>query len=66
MDETHSVNSLDSENAFGNIETRHIFGKCVVLDEHGHQIASREELHYQVKVYGILEGVEQLNDPRRV
>jgi hypothetical protein len=66
MDETHFMNSLNSENTFSNIETRYIFGECVVLDEHGHQIASREELHYQVKVNGILKRVEQLDDPRRV
>jgi len=35
-------------------------------DLHGHQVSTRQELHDQVEVVGILERVVQLHDPRRV
>ena len=57
MNETEFVNGLDSEYALGNIEPGHIFGECVVLDEHGHEVTSGEELHNKVQILRILKRV---------
>jgi hypothetical protein len=45
MDETELVDSFDSENAFRHVEAGNVLRKCVVLDEHGHEIAAGEEFH---------------------
>jgi len=63
MDVSKVMDGLDCQNALGHIETRHIFGKDIVLHEHGHQIASGKELHDQIEVQWILEGIEELYDP---
>lgn len=50
MYEAELMYSLDGKHALGNIKSRNIFRKRVVLDEHGHQVASGQELHYEVKI----------------
>lgn len=66
MDEPKFVNGLDSKHALGNIESCDIFRERVVLDKHGHEISTRQELHDEVEVCRVLKRVEQLNDPWRV
>ena len=64
MDEPQFMDSLDGEDTFCDVKSRHIFRECVVLDEHGHQITSRQEFHDEVEVGRILEGIVKLHDPR--
>jgi len=45
MDETHFMDRFDSQDQLCHVEARDIFTKGVVLDEHGHEITSREKLH---------------------
>lgn len=66
VDEAEFVDGLDREDALGHVEPRDVFGKGVVLDQHGHQVSAGEELHQEVQVVGVLERVVQLDDPRRV
>ena len=60
------VDSFDSEDTLRNVETGDILREGVVLDEHRHQISTRQELHDEVEVGRVLEGVVQLHDPWRV
>lgn len=48
VDKAQLVNGIDGENDFGNVEARDILGEDFVLDQHGHQIATRQELHQHV------------------
>lgn len=48
VNEAQLVNGIDGEDNLGNIEARNILGKDLVLDQHGHQIATRQELHQHV------------------
>ena len=36
MDEAKLVNSLYGKDAFSDVESCHVFGKCIVFDEHRH------------------------------
>lgn len=66
MDETELVNSLNSENDLCHIESCDVLCKDLVLDEHGHQVATRQELHEHVKEGVVLESGVQLDNPRAV
>ena len=55
MDEAQFVNGFDRQHTLRHVETRNVLSECVVFDEHGHEIAAREELHDQVEVHSILE-----------
>ena len=66
MNEPKLVNSLDGKNTLGDVEPSNILRECVVLDEHRHQISSWQELHDEVEVRRILEGVVELHNPWRV
>ena len=50
VNETKLMNSLDSKNTLRDVETSNVFGEGVVLDQHRHEIASRQELHDQIEV----------------
>ena len=63
VDETQLVDSLNGKHTLRNVETSDIFRESVVLDQHRHEIASRQELHDQIEVGRILEGVVELHDP---
>lgn len=58
VDETHLVNSFNRQNAFSDVESGDILRESVVLDEHGHQITSRQKLHNEVEILRVLERVE--------
>lgn len=66
MQETKLVNSLDSHDHFRHIESRNVLRENFVLDQHGHQVTTRQEFHQQVKISGILERGVQLDQPRIV
>ena len=63
MDEAKLVDRFDCKNTLCDVETGDVFGERVILDQHRHEIASRQELHDQIEVGRILEGVVELHDP---
>ena len=65
MDITKIVDRFDRNDTFGHVESGDIFGKNIIFHEHGHQIASREKFHDEVKIKGILKRIEQLYYPWR-
>jgi hypothetical protein len=66
MDEAKVMDGLNGEDALGHVEPGDVFAKGIVLDEHGHKIATGQEFHEEVEVLGVLEGVVELDDPGRV
>ena len=48
MDETELVNGFNCQDALCDIEPCDILGESIVLDEHSHQVPSRQELHDEV------------------
>ena len=66
VDESKLVDSLYRQHTLRNVESRHILGEGVILDQHGHEVTSGKELHDEVEVRRILEGVVELHDPWRV
>lgn len=66
MNEAKLMDCVNSKYTFCNVETRDILGERVIFDEHGHEVAAREELHDKVQRLCILEGIEQLNHPSGV
>jgi hypothetical protein len=47
----------------GHVEARDVLGEDLVLDEHGHQITTRQKLHEHVEEGVVLERRVQLDDP---
>ena len=45
MDEAKLVDRFDCENTLCDVETGDVFRERVILDQHGHQVAAREEFH---------------------
>ena len=66
MDEAKTVYRLDGKHAFCHVKPGHVLRECVVLYEHGHEVATGKEFHDEVQVCGVLKGVVQLDYPRRV
>jgi len=66
MDEAQLVHRLDGQRDLSHVKARDVFGEDLVLDEHGHEIAARQELHEHVEERGVLEGRVQLHQPRAV
>ena len=64
MNEAKLVYCFDCKNTFRNIESCDILGESIVLDEHSHQVTAGQELHDEVQICRILEGIEELDDPR--
>lgn len=63
MDEAQLMDCFDSQHNLGNIEPGDILREDLVLDQHGHEISARQELHEHVEEVGVLEGRVQLHDP---
>jgi hypothetical protein len=42
------VNSLDSERNLSHVKASNVLCEDLVLDEHGHEVATRQELHEHV------------------
>ena len=66
VNETKLVNGFNGKDNFCHVKARNILGKNLVLDEHGHQVTSGQELHEHVKESSVLESGVQLHDPRAV
>jgi hypothetical protein len=49
MDEPKFVHGFDSQHNLGHVESRDVFAKDLVLDEHCHQVTTRQELHEHVE-----------------
>ena len=64
MNESQLVNGLDGQDDLCHVETRDVFTKDFVLDEHSHQVTTRQELHKHVEERRILERSVQFNEPR--
>ena len=64
MNEAQLVHSFNSQNDFGHVEARDVLTEDLVLDEHCHQITSRQELHKHVEECGVLERSVKLDKPR--
>ena len=63
MNEAQFVHSIDGKDNLGDIESRDILRKDFILDKHGHQIATGQELHQHVKEERILESSVKLDNP---
>ena len=63
MNEAQLVHSLDSQNDFCHVESCDILAEDLILDEHRHQITTRQELHKHVKEGGVLERSVKLDEP---
>lgn len=66
MDEPQIMDSFNGQNTFSEIKPRDIFRKGVIFDEHRHQVASRKKFHDKVEMGGILKGIIELDNPRRI
>jgi hypothetical protein len=66
VNEAKVMDCVNGKYTFCNVETRDIFGECVIFDEHGHEVTAREKLHDKIQRLCILEGIEQLNHPSGV
>lgn len=63
MDEAKLVDGLNGKGNLGHVETGDVLGKNFVFDEHGHEIATRQELHEHVQESIVLESRVQLDNP---
>ena len=64
MNEAQLVHSLDGQNDFCHVESCDVLAEDLILDEHGHQVSTRKELHEHVKECGVLERSVKLDKPR--
>ncbi len=64
MDISQVMYGFNGKYTLCHVKPRYIFRKNVIFHQHSHQISSRKEFHDEVEIQGILEGVEQLYDPR--
>ena len=55
MEEAKLVDSFDSHDNLCHVEPGDILREDLILDEHGHQVTTRQELHEQIEVCVILE-----------
>ena len=66
MQEAKFMNSFDGHNDFCHVESSNILRENFILDQHGHQVTTRQEFHQEVKVSSVLERGVQLDQPRVV
>jgi hypothetical protein len=64
MDEAKFVHGFDSQDNLSHVKSRDVFAKDLVLDEHCHQVTTRQELHEHVEECRVLERGVQLDEPR--
>jgi hypothetical protein len=63
MDEAELVDGFDCEHNLSHVESGDVFCEDFILDQHGHQITTRQELHEHVEESVVLEGSVQLDNP---
>ena len=66
MDEAQLVYGFNRQRNLGHVESSDIFREDLILNQHGHQITTRQELHEHVQEGGVLEGCVQLDEPGAV
>jgi hypothetical protein len=66
VDEAELVHSFQSQCDLGHVETSNVFGEDFILDQHGHEITTWQELHEHVEEGRILERGMQLDEPGTV
>ena len=66
MDESKLVDSLNGKCDLGHVKPRDTLREDFVLDQHGHQITTGQELHEHVEEGAVLERRVQLDNPRAV
>lgn len=66
MDEAKLMDSVDGKYTFCDVEPSDILGECIIFNEHGHEVPTREELHDKIQRLWVLEGIKQLNNPSGV
>ena len=57
------MDRFDRHDTFRHVEPSNVLGKCVILNEHSHQVTSGKKFHDQVQVCWVLERVEELYHP---
>lgn len=50
MNKSLLVDSIEGCHQLSHVESRDIFREDFILDEHGHQITTRQEFHQHIKV----------------
>lgn len=63
MDESELMHSFNREDKFGHVEASNVLREDLVLDQHGHQVSTREELHQHVQESRVLERGMKLDKP---
>jgi hypothetical protein len=63
VNESKVMDRFDREHTFRHVEASNVFGECVILYEHRHQVAPGKKFHDQVQVCWILERVKELHHP---
>lgn len=63
MYKTKLVNSFYRKRNLGHVEARDVFGEDFVLDQHGHQVTTWQELHKHVEEGVVLKCCVQLDNP---
>jgi hypothetical protein len=66
MNEAELMDSFNGQCDFRHVETSNVFREDLILNEHSHQITTRQEFHQHVQERAILKGCVKLDDPRTV
>ena len=66
VDEAQLVNDLNGKDDLGHVKPGDILGEDLILDQHRHEITTREKFHQHVEEGRILKGREKLHHPRAV
>ena len=66
MNEAKLMDGFYSKGDLSHVEASDILGEDLILDKHGHQITTRQELHQHVQERVVLERRVQLDHPRTV
>lgn len=66
VNEAELVDSFYCKSDLSHVEASDVLSEDLVLDEHSHQVTTRQELHKHVQESIVLEGCVQLDDPRAV
>ena len=64
MNEAQLVHSFNGQNNFCHVKPCNVFTKDLILDEHCHQVTTRQELHEHVEERRVLERSVQFDEPR--
>lgn len=60
------MDSVDGKYTFCDVESSDVLRECIIFNEHGHEIPTREKLHDKIQSLWVLEGIKQLDHPMGV